>query len=47
MIKILDRELEKQHFEDLTKKNPEKLSESQRDYITFYRLKEEYETGLE
>lgn len=46
MVKFLDEKMQKQHFEDLKQKNSQKLSEEQKDFILFMRLKEEQEAGL-
>ena len=46
MIKLTEK-MEKERFENLVKKKQEDLSEEQRDFIRYMRIKEEVMAGLE
>ena len=39
--------MEKQYFEDLLLKNPKHLTEKQKSFIRYVRIKEEFEAGLD
>lgn len=41
MIEFLDKKIQREHYEDLTSRNQGRLSQVQKDFITFERLKEE------
>lgn len=46
MIKLPEK-IAKERFKDLQNKEREKMAESQKDFVTFMRLKEEIKAGLE